>query len=175
MLSVCGALWGVGGILAMLGFAVVRLMHRVLGLFAYNLRWYHWVILVLVVLGMAYAEGYRGFQRAFSPRVAARVKYLYDTPRLLHVLLAPAFCMGYFHIHRRQQVALVILTGGILLIVAFLRFVPQPWQGIVDAGVVVGLTWGMLSIGAYTLRAFTSEAFQYAPEVPEPTPPSSLR
>jgi hypothetical protein len=120
---------------------------------------------------MAYTEGYRGFQRAFAPRVAARAKYLYHTPYLPYVLVAPVFCLGYVHIHRRRQIALIVLTGFIVLVVVLLRFVAQPWQGIVDAGVVVGLTWGGVSIGVYSVLAFTAETFPYSPEVPEPALP----
>jgi hypothetical protein len=167
MVGVCGALWGVAGVLALLGLAVLRLMGRVIDMFGYELRWYHWLALLLVVLFMAYTEGYRGFQRAFSPRVAARAKYVYHFPRLLHVLAAPVFCMGYFHIQRRRQIGIFVLTGFIVLFIVLLRFVNQPWKGIVDAGVVVGLTWGMVSIGVYSVLAFTSEAFSYSPEVPE--------
>lgn len=167
IVGICGALWGVAGVLALLGFAVLRLMGRVIDMFGYELRWYHWLALLLVVLFMAYSEGYRGFQRAFSPRVAARAKYVCHSPRLLHVLAAPVFCMGYFHIRRRRQIGTVVLTIFIVLIIALLRFVEQPWKGIVDAGVVVGLTWGMVSVGVYSVLAFTSEAFGYSPEVPE--------
>jgi hypothetical protein len=170
MLGVCGALWGVGGVLALLGFSVLRLLGRVTDMFAHSLRWYHWVTLLLVVVCMAYAEGYRGFQRALSPRVAARAKYLYHFPCLRHVLLAPVFCMGYFHIHRRQQLVIIVLTGIILLMITLLRFVKQPWQGIMDAGVVAGLTWGIVSVGIYSLQAFTSQVFRYAPDVPEHAP-----
>jgi hypothetical protein len=167
IVGVCGALWGVAGVLALLGFAVLRLMGRVIDMFGYDLRWYHWLTLLLVVFFMAYTEGYRGFQRAFSPRVAARAKYVYHFPRLLHVLAAPVFCMGYFHIHRRRQIGIFVLTSLIVLIIGLMRFVDQPWQGIVDAGVVVGLTWGIVSVGVYSVLAFTSTAFCYAPEVPE--------
>jgi hypothetical protein len=167
MVGVCGALWGVTGVVALLSFAVLRLMGRVIDMFGYDLRWYHWLALLLVVLFMAYTEGYRGFQKAFSPRVAARAKYVYHSPCLLHVLAAPVFCMGYFHIHRRRQIGIVVLTSFIVLIIALLRFVDQPWKGIVDAGVIVGLTWGIVSIGVYSVLAFTSEAFGYSPEVPE--------
>jgi hypothetical protein len=166
MLGICGALWGVGGILVLLGFSVVRLSGMVLGMWAYDLRWYHWGSLILMVAGMAYSEGYRGFQCAFAPRVAARARYLYEAPRLLHVLLAPAFCMAYFYTNRRRQMAAVVLTCGILLAIGIFRFFPQPWRGIVDAGVVVGLLWGMVSIIIYTFQAFTAASFPYSPELP---------
>jgi hypothetical protein len=167
IIGLCGALWGVVGVVALLGFAVLRLMSRVLDMLGYDLRWYHWLTLLLVVFFMAYTEGYRGFQRAFAPRVAARAKYVYDYPRLLYVLAAPVFCMGYFHIHRRRQIGILVLTSVIVLIIGLMRFVDQPWQGIMDAGVVVGLTWGIVSVSIYSVLAFTSEAFGYASEVPD--------
>jgi hypothetical protein len=167
MLGICGALWGVGGILALLIFAVFRLSHLIVDMWAYDLNWYHWGSMLLVVVGMAYSEGYRGFQCAFAPRVAARAKYLYQTPRLLHVCLAPVFCMAYFYTHRRRQIAVIVLTCFILLAVAVLRFFPQPWRGIVDAGVIVGLSWGIVSMVIYTFQAFTTESFTYYTEVPE--------
>jgi hypothetical protein len=167
IIGLCGALWGVVGVVALLGFAVLRLMSRVLDMLGYDLRWYHWLTLLLVVFFMAYTEGYRGFQLAFAPRVAARAKYVYDYPRLLYVLAAPVFCMGYFHIHRRRQIGILVLTSVIVLIIGLMRFVDQPWQGIMDAGVVVGLTWGIVSVSIYSVLAFTSEAFGYASEVPD--------
>lgn len=163
----CGALWGVVGVMTLLGFSVFRLMGRAIDMFGYDLRWYHWLTLIVFVLFMAYAEGYRGFQGAFSPRVAARAKYVYDAPRWLYVLTAPVFCMGYFHIHRRRQIVTFALTALIGLTIGLIRFIDQPWQGIVDAGVVVGLTWGIVSIGVYSVLAFTASTFGYSPEVPE--------
>src|SRR5690606_10984444 len=45
----------------------------------------------------AYAEGYRGFQRSFAPRVVCRVIHLARHPTPHHVALAPAYCMALFH------------------------------------------------------------------------------
>ena len=96
MVGVCGALWGVVGVLALLGFAVLRLMGRVIDMLGYDLRWYHWLTLILVVLFMAYTEGYRGFQRAFSPRVAARAKYVYHSPRCCTCWRRQCFAWAFF-------------------------------------------------------------------------------
>jgi len=46
---------------------------------------------------MLYSEGYKGFQKGYSPRVAARGHYLRDHSTLLRAILAPLFCMGFFH------------------------------------------------------------------------------
>ncbi len=167
ILGWCGAFWGLGGILVLLVYSVVRLAGFAIAMFAYDLLWYHWLALVLVIVFMAYSEGYRGFQQAFAPRVAARAKYLSEHPNLLHIVLAPLFCMGFFYIHRRRQIAIIALTVGIILLILLIRRLDQPWRGIVDAGVVVGLGWGTTSIGVFGLQALTSNAFRYSPEVPE--------
>ena len=68
--------WGLGGVLFLLGFAVYRLGLRALE--AWGTRsdwnWSHWTLLIVFALFMAVAEGYRGFQKKFSPRTAARIR-----------------------------------------------------------------------------------------------------
>ena len=59
------------------------------------------------------------------------------------------------------------------MIVGFVLVIPylaQPWRGIVDAGVVVGLLWGLITIVVFAFQAFTSDDFSYSPEVPGYTP-----
>jgi DMSO/TMAO reductase YedYZ heme-binding membrane subunit len=114
---------------------------------------------------MAYAEGYRGFQKGFSPRVAARAKYLKDKPDLMRSLLAPFFCMGYFHASRKRKIVSISLTIAIIGLVLMVGRVPQPWRGIIDVGVVIGLAWGIISLFIFTVQAFTSKEFKYSPEV----------
>jgi hypothetical protein len=43
----------------------------------------------------------------------------------------------------------------------------QPWRGIIDAGVVLGLTWGMVSIVLFAAVAFGTGRFDYPPDLPE--------
>ena len=76
--------------------AVFRLSPIAVAAYSHDFYWYHWVSLLLILFFMAYAEGYKGFQKGFSPRVAARAKYLKDHPDLLHAVFAPFFCMGFF-------------------------------------------------------------------------------
>jgi hypothetical protein len=165
--GVFGAYWGLTGVILLLGSAVYRLTSIGLEAFSYAFRWYHWVSLTLVVLFMAYAEGYRGFQQRFSPRVAARARFLKGDANVLRALLAPFFCMGYFHATKRRKVTSLSLTIGIIILVLLVRLLPQPWRGIVDVGVVVGLAWGLVSIFVFSIVAFTREEFHYSPEVPE--------
>lgn len=128
-----------------------------------------WVVLVIWVLFMLVAEGYRGFQKKFSPRTAARIKHLRDHPKALHVILAPLFCMGYFHALRKTRIIAFALTFGIVLLVIMVKFVPQPWRGIIDAGVVLGLTYGIISLLILTAKALFSADFAHSPEVPAST------
>ena len=62
--------------LLLLGSAVYRLTPIALDALSSPLEWRHWTVLAAVLFFMAYAEGYRAFQLGFSPRVAARARYL---------------------------------------------------------------------------------------------------
>ncbi len=166
MTGILRAFWGLAGVSLLLGSAVYRLTPLALDAFTYDFRWYHWFFLILVLFFMAYAEGYRAFQQGFSPRVAARARYLRNHRNKLHALLAPLFCMGYFHAPKTRRITAISVTVGIIILIVLVRLLPQPWRGIVDAGVVVGLAWGLISLAVFSLQAFTAEQFDYSPEVP---------
>ena len=151
----------------MLWVAIYRLLPRTFEAFELDLTMVQWVFLVVFAIFMLVAEGYRGFQKRFSPRTAARLRYLKDNPGLLHVLLAPLFCMVFFYAKRRTIIAVVSLTIGIFLLVVLLRYAPQPWRGLVDFGVILGLSYGILTLTIYSLRALISDDFDYLPEVPD--------
>lgn len=166
MIGYAAALWGLTGITVLLGSAIYRLGQIALDLVGQPLDWYHWLALVFSILFMGFAEGYRGFQCAFSPRVAARIRYLADNVTPLRLVLAPMFCMGFFHIQRRRQIVTICLTLGIIVLVQVVHMLDQPWRGIVDAGVVIGLAWGLISLLLFTLKAFFSSQFNHSPEMP---------
>ncbi len=91
----------------------------------------------------AYLEGYRGFQLRFSPRVVSRAVYLGQNPRPLWVVLALPFCMSLFHSTRRQMTISWVFIGALVVLIWWVRSLPQPWRGIIDGGVVLGLVWGL--------------------------------
>ncbi len=167
MIGTFGALWGLAGIVFLLGSAIYRLAPMAVEVFSYDFLWYHWVSLVVNVLFMAYAEGFRGFQQKFSPRVAARAKYLKGNPETLYILLGPLFCMGYIYATKRRKVTSISLTAGIIILILLVRILPQPWRGVVDVGVIIGLVWGIFSLLFFSIQAFTSEKFHYSPEISE--------
>lgn len=153
-----GAIWGLGGVILMLAFAVYRLSLIAWDALELSLDWTHWLLLIGNTLFMAYSEGYRGFQKSFSPKVVARARNLLDNPRLLPVLLAPLYCMHYFDSTRRQLVATYLLTVAIIILIIVFHRLDQPWRGLLDAGVVVGLSWGTISIAVLVPKAFSCDS-----------------
>jgi len=159
------ALWGVTGVSLVLGWAIARLSVVAWYAVAAPLAPHHWAALVAVIAAMAFLEGYRGFQRGFSPRVAARARHLSLHPTPLRAALAPLFCIGYFGAPRGRRIASIAVTAGIMVLVAAVRRLDQPWRGIIDAGVVVGLAWGLASVWIFTARAFGPRGLDHPAEV----------
>ena len=116
---------------------------------------------------MAYYEGYKGFQKGFSPRVAARLRYLKDNANYKRLMLAPLFCLGYFDAERRRIIFVCCLTLVIFLIIQLVEYIPMPWRAILDLGVVVGLGWGLTSMIIFTIQAFIKPDFDFPAGVPD--------
>jgi hypothetical protein len=162
-----GAVWGIGGVCLLLAYAVYRLSGIAMNAFVVDFQWYHWLVLISNTFFMAYSEGYKGFQLAFSPRVAARARHLLHHPQLLHVFLAPLFCMGYFHTTRRRLIVTYTIVFCILVFILIFQQISQPWRGILDVGVVVGLCWGLVSLIWFSFQAMAAKSFKYSPEIPQ--------
>jgi len=160
-----GALWGVLGVSFLLGFAIWRLAPLAWTALQMDLSILQWIALVVWVLFMGVAEGYRGFQKAFSPRVAARCRHLRDHPTVLRVLTAPIFAMAFYAAPRKRRIAAFALTFGVILLVILVHQLDQPWRGIIDAGVVLGLFWGWISLVIFWFQAMTQDTFFASPEV----------
>lgn len=168
MLGTLAVIWGLAGIGLLLGDAIYRLTLISLVGLSMPLHWYHWAALAGWVLFMAYSEGYRGFQKSFSPRVAARAAYLHRHPTVLRALLAPLFCMGFFHVERRTQIVVVSITLMVIGFIIGAHYLPQPWRGIVDFGVVIGLAWGLVALAVFSVQALNG-SLSHSPEVPSDT------
>ncbi|MEM7145642.1 MAG: hypothetical protein AAF591_10935 [Verrucomicrobiota bacterium] len=170
VIGILGAIWGAVGMFWMLVSAIWGLAQIAWDAYSGGFTWVHWVVCVLWVIFMAHAEGYKGFQKSFSPRTAARIHYLWTNPKVLHSVLAPFFAMGYFHGTKRTKMVAWILSFGILGLVLLVRLLPQPWRGIIDVGVVVGLTWGTISLAIFVVRAFVRGEPDASPGVPGERP-----
>jgi len=166
-----GFFWGVGGVVLLLSTAVVRLAPYAMELESASLTLLHWFLLVGFILFMAYTEGYRGFYLHFSPRVVSRAARLGSNARPHQLLLAPLLCMGFFHATRTRMIVAWALTGMIVVLILLIRVLPQPWRGIVDAGVVVGLTMGIASILYFFWLALRDiDKLAVSPEFPAGSP-----
>lgn len=167
-INIAATVWGLLGVLLLLGFAVFRLSGEFY--LALQVEWnvYQWFALVINLLFMAYSEGYKGFQLSYAPRVAARARTLLTSNNRWQLILAPLFCMGYFHTTKRRLISSYVLTTLIICAVLVFRLIPQPWRGVLDAGVALGLCWGVVSLVIFAGRALFSDSFAYSPELPEP-------
>ena len=165
-LGIAGSVWGLIGISALLISAIARLMPLSLDLVNFHLTSLQWAVLAIWLFFMGHFEGYRGFQLQFSPRVAARCLHLKNNPKALHLLLAPFFCMGFFYATKRRIITTWSITLTIVVMVILARHLPQPWRGILDAGVCLGLIWGWLSVIYIAIKTLSRGQTNYSPELP---------
>lgn len=140
------AVWGVLGVALLLCNALWRLTPVAWEAIQSGLHPTQWAVTLGWVATSAYSEGYVGFHQKFSPRVARRAVGLGRNPSFLRVLFAAPYCMGLFAADRRTRIVSWTLLVGIALLVFVVRHVDQPWRGIIDAGVVVGLGIGLVSL-----------------------------
>ena len=164
------ATWAVAGFTLLLLQALYRLYPMVdTMLEKHTLQWWHWGLIVLWMLFMGYTEGNKGFQKAISPRFAARARWLkYYPGGVLRTLFAPFFCMGFFGATKKRKIVAWVLNIGIVGLILVIRQLTQPWRGIVDTGVLLGLSWGLTSVWFFCYQTLIQNKPGVAPEVSEP-------
>ena len=170
------ASWGLLGVFFIIGRAFWRLSEIAIeGIFGGEppMTLLHWTVLTIWVILSAYSEGYRGFQKKFSPRTVARAWYLADNPTIVRLLFAPFFTMGFFDANRKTKITAYVMVFLIVSLVMVVSQIPQPWRGIVDGGVVIGLGWGLLSILLIFIRTMSTGHHDLDPCMPSPATQSS--
>lgn len=163
--------WSVGGVLLLLAQALWRLTPIALQPLRDGMTGLQWSVYFGWILVNGYAEGYRAFQLRFSPRVVARALHVARHPRPLHVALAPLFCMSFFHATSRGRAAAWGVTLGVVAAILVIRLLPQPWRGILDAGVVVGLGWGAAALIVSAVRGLRGLPLHVDAQLPSSRPP----
>jgi len=149
--NLIASFWAAGGFVAILGKSIKRILPIALEPFntlAPVLSKFQLGSYIAMCLMFAYAEGYKGFQLKFSPLVVARAQTLkpFQGTPIHHVLLGPFYAMGLFHATKKRRIVSWSISTGVALIVAMVKKFPYPWRNIIDAGVIVGLSWGSVSI-----------------------------
>ncbi len=160
-----GAAWGIAGVVVLLSTAVARLSPLAIEALRSGLSPLQWGALGASVATFAYGNGYRVFQRQWSPRIVARARALALDPTPARVAFAPFFCMAYFGATGKRKAIAWGVTLGVVILVVLVHRLPQPWRGIVDAGVVVGLSWAVLAIAWFALRAFQGHPLPVSPDL----------
>lgn len=168
--AVAIATWGMFGVVALLVSAIIRLTPLAIEPLVDGMTPLQWALYVGWSLFNLYAEGYKGFQKAFVPRAVARAFYVARFPRPLHVALAPLFCMGLFFATRKRLILSWGLVIGVTALVTLVRALEQPWRGIVDAGVVLGLTYGTGALTAAFVAVLRGRPITVSPQVPADAP-----
>jgi hypothetical protein len=160
------AIWGAGGFALLLVKAIVTLTPLALEPVRDGMLLWQWLLYAGSIVGNTYVEGYRAFHLQAAPRVVVRAFHLARNPRKLHVILAPLYCMSLIHATRRRLTIAWCVYLGIVVLVILVRQVPQPWRGMVDAGVVVALSFGLASLGWHFVRALGGQLPPMSPELP---------
>jgi len=144
--------WAAGGVVMILAKSITRILPIALEPFGAGvlapLPTFQLCAYIGMCLWFAYVEGYKGFQQKFSPLVVARAQTLkpFNGSPIHHTLFAPFYAMGLFHATKKRKIVSWSVTTGVAVIVAGVKRLPYPWRNIVDAGVIVGLSWGSIAI-----------------------------
>ena len=144
--------WAMVGILAPLAEAVFRLSFYAQEALSGPLGPLHWAFAITWTAAMTYGEGYRVFQRRFTPQAIVRAKEIARSGGWLEGLCAPLACMGLTHAPPQKLVRAWSLVGFIVAFILVIRQFPQPWRGLVDLGVVCALSYAFVTVPVALFR-----------------------
>lgn len=160
-----GAIWGIGGVATLLGFAIWRLLPYATELLTFELPLWQLIVLVIWCVFMIYTEGHQAFGKQLAPRVVARAQHISQHGNWNMIILAPLYCIGYFGAPKKRIIASYIVIVAIVSLVIAVRFVPEPWRAIIDAGVILGISCGIGYLLFYSLRALKTRKLVADPEI----------
>ncbi len=166
-----GSIWGVLGVCGTLITAIFRLSPVIAASLKMELTAFHYACYGASLVFFGYTEGYKAFQKQFSPRVVARALTLVHRPKPLRILLAPLFCMGFFGANKKRLIVSWVLAAGIIGLIKLVGITPQPWRGMIDLGVVVALGWGVAAILGFWFRALSGHPLPVPADLPDSETP----
>jgi hypothetical protein len=162
------ACWSVLQVVSILANAIKRLLPVAMEpLIQNDLQPFQWAMFVGWSLYMAYVEGYQAFQLKFSPLVVKRAFGLSSHLNPLNCILAGPYAMGLFGATKKRMIISWSITAGVFALVKIVKRLPYPYRAIVDAGVVVGLSYGTLSILWQSARGLLGYIPDVDPQYPD--------
>jgi len=141
--------WGALGLAAILFEAAARLGAHAMRAIGAGLTIAQWSVLAGGAVVMTYIEGYRVFHRREARGVVVRARWSARRLRGARAWAAPLYALGLMGRHRARARR---VAAAIVAAIVVVRALPDPWRGIVDAGIVPALAWGGLAIVARYAR-----------------------
>jgi len=128
--------------------ASFRLGERALQTVQRGLSAWDWALMLLSITAFGYGEGYRALHRRFFPHVIARASELAhrEGRGARDFLAAPFYVVSMVQADKRALVRAWLGVALIVCAVFIVRALPEPYRGIVDAGVAVALAIGLASL-----------------------------
>ena len=151
------SIYSIGGVIAIFSSAIYRLYPHVHESISYEFSILNWIVLTAYLLIMIIGKGYFALHRGFVPRVISRSELLIENGNLFDILLAPLYCMGFFKAPRKRMIISYVMISFIVTFIVSASKISQPWRGIIDLGVVIGLSLGILSLLFLGLKKLISK------------------
>jgi hypothetical protein len=138
--------WGVFGIAAVLGEAIVRLASTAAGELRSGLTAPEMFALAALAAIFIYGEGVCALHRRFVPSVVARSVSASESDRLVFAAFAPVYALSLIGAPARDVVRAGVGAIAIACAAVAVRLLPSPWRGIVDAAIASALAWGFVAL-----------------------------
>ncbi len=138
--------WALTGVAVLFTFSVVRLGHRGVTTLQVGLSPFEWAALGILVVTFFYGEGVRALQAKWVPRLIRRAGHLRGEESVLFRVLGPIYGMSLVGADRKGLIRGWGILVGIVLAVALVSRMPDPWRGIIDLAVATALAWGLIWI-----------------------------
>ena len=150
-------IYSIGGVIAIFSSAIYRLYPHVREGFSFEFSTLNWIVLMAYLIVMIVGKGYFALHRGFVPRVINRSELLIENGNLFDKLLAPLYCMGFFKAPRKRMIISYVMISLIVSFIVSASKITQPWRGIIDLGVIIGLSLGIFSLLFLGLKKLNSK------------------
>ena len=140
--------FGLAVVAITLGEASLRLGARAMITLHSGLTLQEYALFFLSVAAFGYGEGYRALHGRFVPHVMERAIELAGSEMrgFRGFSMAPLYVLCLVHAERRELLKAWISVASIVCAVVIVKALPEPYRGIIDAGVALALGIGLGSL-----------------------------